>query len=196
MMTRRRPTALAPPDAIERSIRSIRGHRVMLDGDLAALYRVETRALLQAVKRNAARFPADFMFQLNPREAAALRSHSVISNARGGRRYRPYAFTEQGVAMLSSVLKTPRAVDVNISIMRIFVRLRGLITTHKTLAARLDALERRYDGRFKTVFEAIRLLMPPTARVRRPIGFRIAPSGAAETTATSTVSESSHGRRR
>jgi hypothetical protein len=153
-----------------------RGHSVMLDADLAELYEVETKVLVQAVKRNAERFPEDFMFQLEAQEWEALRSQSVTSKAgRGGRRYAPYAFTEQGVAMLSSVLRSPRAIAVNVEIVRAFVRLRRLLGEHKELAARLDALEKRYDRQFKVVFDAIRELMsPPPEPNKRPIGF-IAP---------------------
>lgn len=196
-MPRSRPVVPLPPDAIERNICSVRGHSVMLDADLAILYGVQTRALLQAVKRNAARFPPDFMFQLGTTEARSLRSQFVISNGRGGRRYRPYAFTEQGVAMLSSVLKSPRAIDVNIAIMRTFVRLRGLLSTHKDLAARLDLLERRSNGRFKAVFEAIRRLMAP-ARVSaaRQIGFRASSRSPAGLRAISSASGSTRGRTR
>ncbi len=145
----------------------------MLDTDLAALYRVETRALVQAVKRNAQRFPADFVFQLDVGKLDGLRSQIVISKRRGGRRYAPYVFTEQGVAMLSSVLKSDRAIQVNIQIMRAFVRLRELLLAHKDLAKKLETLERKYDARFRVVFDAIRDLMAPrAARARRQIGFK------------------------
>lgn len=157
-------------ERIEKSIYLIQGQRVMLDADLAALYEVETRALVQAVRRNPARFPDDFMFQLTPDEFDHLRSQTVISSW-GGRRYPPYAFTEQGVAMLSSVLRSERAVQVNIEIMRAFVRLRQMLASHEELAAKLAALEKRYDGQFQVVFDAIRRLMaPPPARARE-IGF-------------------------
>jgi hypothetical protein len=162
---------LAPNDHIAGAIFLVRGCRVMLDGQLAALYGVETRALLQAVKRNTARFPADFMFQLSPDESERLRSQNVISKGRGGRRYLPYAFTEQGVAMLSTVLKSPRAILVNVEIMRAFVRLRQILGTHADLAARLDALEKKYDLQFKVVFDAIRELMKPPEHPTRRIGF-------------------------
>ena len=149
-----------------------RGHRVLLDVDLATLYRVETRSLLQAVKRNRHRFPADFMFQLNAEECNRLRSQIVISKTRGGRRYAPYAFTEQGVAMLSTVLKSYRAIQVNIHIMRAFVRLREALAAHRELARKLDRLERKYDAKFKVVFDALRALMAPAAQgTRRQIGF-------------------------
>jgi len=170
------PKSMVPAERIERSILLIRGHKVMLDSDLASLYGVETKKLVQAVKRNLDRFPEDFMFQLTDEEFAVLRSQFVTSNepaGRGGRRYPPYAFTEQGVAMLSSVLRSPRAVAVNIEIMRAFVRLRRMLASHAELARKLDALEGKYDAQFKVVFDAIRELMqPPKATTkRRPIGF-------------------------
>jgi len=160
-------------ERIERAILVLRGHKVMLDADLAALYEVSTKVLLQAVKRNLERFPADFMFQLNAEEFQVLRSQFVTSKApgRGGRRYAPYAFTEQGVAMLSTVLNSPRAVAVNIEIMRAFVRLRLLLASNKELARRLDALEAKTDAQFAAVFEAIRQLMTPPEPKKRPIGF-------------------------
>src|SRR5262245_33149935 len=134
-----------PAERIERAILLIRGHKVLLDEDLAALYGVATRVLVQAVHRNRPRFPDDFMFQLSEEEFARLRLQVEISNPRrGGRRYRPYAFTEQGVAMLSSVLRSERAVQVNIEIMRAFVRLRQLLASHEDLARRLDELEQKY----------------------------------------------------
>jgi hypothetical protein len=158
--------------AIAQAIRLIRGERVMLDHDLASLYGVETRVLVQAVRRNIARFPADFMFQLSVLELETLRSQSVISRSWGGRRYRPYAFTEQGVAMLSSVLRSPRAVAVNVEIMRAFVRLRRVLASHAELARKLEQLEQRYDAQFRTVFDAIRELMRPPVPEHRRIGFR------------------------
>ena len=169
-----------PDTRIEAAIRLVRGERVLLDVDLADLYEVPTRALVQATKRNVSRFPSDFMFQLTPRESAHLRSQNVISSARGqhgGRRYRPYVFTEQGVAMLSSVLRSQRAAIVNVAIMRAFVRLRRMLTEHADLAARLDELEYRYDAQFTNVFEIIRRLLRPPAPPAR-IGFRATkPSG-------------------
>jgi hypothetical protein len=162
--------------SIESRIVLIRGQRVMLDADLAALYGVAVRALNQAVRRNKARFPEDFMFQLTWEEAESSRSQIVTlkrSDTRGGNiKYRPHAFTEQGVAMLSSVLRSNRAVQVNVEIMRTFVRLRGLVAHNKELARRLDELESRYDRQFKVVFDAIRELMsaPPPLPTRR-IGF-------------------------
>ena len=133
--------ALVPPERIERSILLIRGHKVILDADLAALYGVETKQLIRAVKRNLPRFPDDFMFQLNKEESENLRFHFGTSSQWGGRRYLPYAFTEQGVAMLSSVLHSRRAIQVNIEIMRTFVRLRRILASHADLARKLDALD-------------------------------------------------------
>jgi len=165
--------ALVPPERIERSILLIHSHKVMLDADLAELYGVETKQLIQAVKRNIFRFPSDFMFQLNKKEFENLRSHFGTSSHWGGRRYQPYAFTEQGVAMLSSVLRSKCAVQVNIEIMRTFVRLRRILASHAELARKLDALEKKYDAQFKVVFDAIRELMRPPEPKRRPIGFRV-----------------------
>ena len=144
--------------------------------DLAAIYRVPTKVLVQAVKRNLARFPNDFMFRLTVEEAVRLRSQIVTSNVgRGGRRYSPYAFTEHGVAMLSSVLRSSRAIQANIAIMRAFVRQRGLLASNEALARKLDALEKKYDAQFKVVFDAIRQLMSPQAAGQRTIGFRLRP---------------------
>jgi ORF6N domain len=159
--------------SIEGAILFVRGHRVMLDATLADLYGVETRALIQAVRRNPDRFPADFMFQLSASEAANLTSQSVISSGgHGGRRRVPYVFTEHGVAMLSSVLRSPRAVQVNIEIVRAFVRLRQVLAGTTELAARLDELERQYDQRFRAIFDAIRELMKPPPTNKRQLGFR------------------------
>jgi len=164
---------LIPPERIEQTILLIRGQKVMLSTDLAKLYQVEPRALVQAVKRNIDRFPRDFMFQLNKEEFAKLKSQIVISSWGGLRRARPFAFTEQGVAMLSSVLRSKRAINVNIEIMRAFVRLRRMLASHAELARKLEALEKKYDTQFKVVFDAIRQLMaPPEPKKRRPIGFR------------------------
>ena len=162
---------LVPMERIERAILMLRGHKVMLDADLAALYGVETKALVRAVKRNEDRFPHDFMFQLSREESDNLRLHFGTSSSWGGRRYLPYAFTEQGVAMLSSVLRSPRAVQVNIEIMRAFVRLRKMLASNAELAKKLDALEKKYDVQFRAVFEAIRQLMAPREPKRRRIGF-------------------------
>jgi hypothetical protein len=166
---------------IESRIFLIRGQKVMLDADLAVLYGVETFNLNKAVKRNVDRFPEDFMFQLTKgelgekgfEEADSLRFQIGMSktSGRGGRRYLPHAFTEQGVAMLSSVLNSKRAVQVNIAIMRAFVKLREMIASHKDLARRLDDLEMKYDQQFRIVFDAIRELMTPPAKPRRKIGY-------------------------
>jgi chromosome condensin MukBEF ATPase and DNA-binding subunit MukB len=183
--------ALIPVERLERTIVLLRGHRVMLDSTLASLYGVEVRALNRAVKRNAERFPLDFMFRLTSEEAEHSRSQSVTLKAEGpettddlgsksqsvtsgswgGRRKLPYAFTEQGVAMLSSVLRSPRAVQVNVEIMRAFVRLRRLLESNAELAAKLAELEKKYDGQLKIVFDAIRELMTPPEAPKRPIGF-------------------------
>ena len=172
-------------------ILALREQRVMLDADLAELYGVETRVLIQAIKRNAVRFPADFMFQLDADEYAALRSQFVISNVagvgggRGGRRYAPYAFTEQGVAMLSTVLNSERAVVINIEIMRTFVKVRTLASTQQDLAKQLvelqdkteslamsyDTFSRNTRNQLKQVFDTLRELMTPPEPTKRPIGF-------------------------
>lgn len=167
----RRTAALVA--GIERKIHLLRGNRVMLDSDLAELYGVETGALNRAVRRNAARFPTDFMFRLAQEEAESLRCQSGISNGkRGGRRYLPYAFTQEGVAMLSSVLHSPRAVSVNVSIMRAFVRMRALMAEHQELQRRIDELEDRYDAQFREVFDAIRKVVRPLLKTpKRRIGF-------------------------
>lgn len=158
---------------ISRAILMLRGHKVMLDADLAALYGVQTRELIQAVKRNIERFPADFMFQLTGEEFERLRSQFVISRSgHGGRHTAPYAFTEQGVAMLSSVIRGHRAVQVNIAIMRAFVRLRRMLQSNAELATKLAALETKYHAQFGVVFQAIRELMTPPTASRKRIGFR------------------------
>ncbi len=162
---------IIPIEQVQRAIYFVRGEKVMLDSDLALLYQVETGALNRAVKRNADRFPEDFMFQLTSEEADALRCQIGISTKRGGRRYLPYAFTEQGVAMLSGVLISQRAVQVNVTIMRAFVRLRQLIATHADLARKLASLENKYDAQFKVVFDAIRELMTPPTKPKREISF-------------------------
>jgi len=168
--------SIIPAEHIERKIYLIRGHKVMLDSDLAELYGVATKVFLQAVKRNLNRFPEDFIFQLNYQEVAALRSQFVTSKpGRGGRRYQPYVFTEQGVAMLSSVLNSERAIEVNIAIMRAFVKLREMLSTNKELAHKLAQLERKiekHDDEIKLIFDAIRELMRPPETKKRKIGFR------------------------
>ena len=169
-------TSLIPLERIGNAIRLVRGQKVLLDNDLAPLYGVETRALNQAVKRNTERFPEDFMFQLSSDEAETwLRSRSqfVILKRGENLKYRPYAFTEPGVAMLSSVLHSDRAVRVNIEIMRAFVQLRQMLASHADLARKLTALEKKYDLRFKVVFDALRQLMSPPARPKREIGFHV-----------------------
>lgn len=160
------------PEAIERRIMMIRGQRVLLSMDLAKLYDVQHKVLMQAVRRNLERFPGDFMFQLTKGEFVILKSQFVTSSW-GGVRKLPYAFTEQGVAMLSGVLNSRRAVAVNIEIMRAFVRLREILATHKDLARKLEELEQKYDKQFRMVFEAIRELMTPRESSKRRIGYRI-----------------------
>src|SRR6266566_6744833 len=156
---------------VERRIYLIRGEKVMLDFEPPELYRVETRALKQAVRRNADRFPGDFMFKLNANEMGSLVSQNVIPSRGKFGGARPMAFTEQGVAMLSSVLRSPRAVQVNIAIMRIFVRLRKMLLSNAELARKLAALENKYDAQFKIVFDAIRELTTPPEKPKRRIGF-------------------------
>ena len=165
---------IVPAAFIEQRIFIVRGQKVMLDVHLAQLYEVETKNLNKAVARNIDRFPHDFMFRLKKREFESLKFHFGTSNVgRGGRRYLPYAFTEHGVAMLSSVLRGKRAAQVNIAIMRAFVKLRELLATHKDLARKLDELEKKYDEQFAVVFEAIRRLMAPPETPKRRIGFRV-----------------------
>jgi hypothetical protein len=159
-------------ERIEESIYLIRGEKVMLDHDLAELYEVETKVLNRVVKRNLQRFPADFMFQLTAAEAENLRCQIGTSSFHGGRRYLPYVFTEQGVAMLSTVLNSERAVLVNIEIMRTFVKLRQILLSNGHFARRLEELESKYDRQFKVVFDAIRQLMATPVRDRKQIGFR------------------------
>jgi hypothetical protein len=163
---------IAKPAGVEGVIRLIRGEKVILDADLAELYGVATRVLVQAVKRNQERFPEDFLFQLTAEEFTVLRSQYVTSRGWGGRRYPPYAFTEQGVAMLSGVLRSPRAVQVNIEIMRAFVKMRQMLASHAKLEKKLLELEEKYDGQFAMVFEAIKQLMAPPEPKRKRIGFR------------------------
>ena len=167
-------TFLIKAERIERKVLRIRGQNVILDQDLATLYRVDVKALNQAVKRNRDRFPSDFMFRRSAREAKSLRSQIVTAkNGRGGRRNAPYAFTEHGVAMLSSVLRTALAIRVNIQIMRAFITLRRVLESHGDLANKLDELEEKYDQQFAVVFQAIRKLMTPPRPARARIGFRV-----------------------
>jgi len=166
-----RASAAASRDQILQSIVVIRSQKVILDHHLAGLYEVPTKVLIQAVKRNARRFPRDFMFRLTEREFRNLRSQFVTSSSWGGRRTKPYASTEQGVAMLSTVLRSRRAIAVNIEIMRVFVRLRRTLSATRELARRIDALEERTDGQFEVVFDAIRALMNPALKPKRRIGY-------------------------
>jgi len=159
----------------EQRILILRDQKVMLDFHLAELYGVETRALKQAVRRNPERFPEDFMFELTQEEAGFLVSQTVIPGLGKLGGAVPMAFTEQGVAMLSSVLRSSRAVEVNIAIMRAFVRLRQMLATHKELAGKLEEMEKKYDGQFRLVFDAIRQLMTPPANPQREIGFHTIP---------------------
>jgi hypothetical protein len=160
-----------PAERIENAILLIRGEKLILDSDLAALYGVETRALLQAVKRNRERFPSDFMIQLTLKESDSLRSQIVISKGRGGRRYLPYAFSEHGAIMAASVLNSKTAVETSVQVVRAFVRLRQMLASNKELAHKLIELERRYDTQFKVVFDAIRELMTTPEPKRKQIGF-------------------------
>ena len=164
-----------PVERILKSILVLRGEKVILDADLAALYGVETGALVRAMKRNVERFPMDFMFQLSDEEWTALKCQLGISNeGRGGRRTAPYAFTEQGVAMLSSVLRSERAIAVNIQIVRAFVELKRMLATHADLALKIESLERKYDAQFRGVFDAIRELMAPQETPKKQlIGFKV-----------------------
>lgn len=163
---------LVPMEKIQQSILLVRGQKVMLDRDLAVLYGVETRVLNQAVKRNRDRFPDNFMLDLTRDEIMRI-SQSVISSPDLKYSKTVYAFTEQGVAMLSSVLNSPRAIQVNIAVMRAFVQLRLILSTHADLARKLEELEKKYDSQFRVVFDAIRQLMTPPEPPRKPIGFHV-----------------------
>ena len=165
--------SLVPKEFIENRIYLLRSEKVMLSTDPAHLYQVAPRVLVQAVKRNMDRFPADFMFQLTAEEFQHLKSQIVTSSWGGLRRATPYAFTEEGIAMLSSVLRSRRAIQVNIEIMRAFVHLRRFLASHEDLARKLAALEVKNDSRFRVVFDALRKSMMPPKRKRRPIGFRL-----------------------
>lgn len=166
--------SVIPVERIEKAIYLIRGEKVMLDRDLADLYQVTTAALNQAVRRNRERFPSDFMFQLTPSEVTQLNRSQIVIGSQKHRdpRFRPYVFTEQGIAMLSSVLRSKRAISVNIEIMRAFVKLRQMLASNTELSRRLDELESKYDRKFKIVFDAIRQLMSPPVPDRKQIGFR------------------------
>lgn len=161
-----------PVERVEKAIYLIRGEKVILDRDLAEMYGVETRVLKQAVRRNIERFPSDFMFVMSKSEFADWRSQFVTSDAdRIGLRYAPMAFTEQGVAMLSSVLRSKRAIAVNVEIIRTFVRLRQLLASNADLAKRVDEMEKKFDGKFKIVFDAINKLFLPPGKPHGKIGF-------------------------
>ena len=167
-------TKLIPHEVIENKIFLLRGKKVMFDKDLATLYGVTTGALIQAVKRNIQRFPDDFMYQLTKQEFTVLISHFVISKGRGGTRQLPYAFTEHGILMLSSILNSERAVQVNIQIMRAFTKLREMLASHKELRKKIEALENKSDHQFQIVFNAIKgLLQPPPSKPKPSIGFHV-----------------------
>ena len=163
---------LALGQRIAGAIVFLRGQKVIMDRHLAELYGVETGALNRAVQRNVDRFPRDFMFQVTEKEQEFLRCHFGISKGRGGRRYLPYVFTEQGVAMLSSVLRSKRAILVNVEIMRAFIRLRRFLASHQELAVKLEKLERKYDSQFRVIFNTLRQLMAPSVPNRKKIGFK------------------------
>jgi hypothetical protein len=163
---------IVPKKRIENLILNIRGKKVILDSDLAELYQAETRALVQAVKRNIRRFPKDFMFQLTRSEFDSLRSQFVISKGSGGRRHLPYAFTEHGAIMAANVLNNEQAVRTSVQVVRAFVKLSQIVASNTELARKVDALEQTYDTQFKVVFEAIRQLMNPPRRRTKHIGFR------------------------
>jgi phage regulator Rha-like protein len=162
--------SLIPLERVERVILLIRGQKVILDADLAALYGVTTKRFNEQVKRNRERFPEDFMFQLTKKEAEILRSQFAASSW-GGRRYPPFAFTEHGAIMAANVLSSPRAIQASVQVVRAFVRLRQILASHADLARKLAQLEKKYDRQFKVVFEAIRQLMTPPEPKKRPIGF-------------------------
>ena len=160
-------------ERIERAIIIVRGEKVMLDGDLAEIYGVGTKVLNQAVKRNASRFPQDFMFHLTAEEWDSLRSQSVTLKRGEHRKYLPYAFTEHGALMLANVLSSERAAQTSVQVVRAFVRLRQMLASNAELARKLEALERKYDAQFKVVFDAIRQLMSPPDKPKREMGFHV-----------------------
>ena len=166
-------TRVIPQEIIQSKIFLIRGKKIMFDKDLAELYGVTTGALIQAVKRNIQRFPADFMYQLTQHEFISLKSHFVISKGRGGTRKLPFAFTEHGILMLSSVLHSERAILVNIEIMRTFTKLREMLASHKKLWQKIETMEKKYDYQFKIVFDAIKKLLDPPEKPKNPIGFHV-----------------------
>jgi phage regulator Rha-like protein len=161
---------IIPLECIENKIYLLRSKKVMLDRDLAKMYGVATKTFNQAIKRNHQRFPADFMFRLNLKEFSNLRSQ-IVTSSWGGQRYLPYAFTENGVAMLSSILNSERAIQVNIQIMRVFTKLREMMATHRELREKIEALEQKYDHQFTVVFEAIKELLQPPVKASPRIGF-------------------------
>ncbi|MHB1661424.1 MAG: ORF6N domain-containing protein [bacterium] len=166
------PDSIVPTELIERKIYLIRGKKIMLDSDLAELYDVETRVLNQAVKRNIARFPEDFMFQLSKEESSELSRSQFVTLKRGQNiKYLPHAFTENGVAMLSSILNSERAIQVNIQIMRTFTKIREMLASHKDLREKIEEMEKKYDSQFKIVFNAIKELMAPPEKPKKRIGF-------------------------
>jgi phage regulator Rha-like protein len=165
--------AKVPHTKVENAIQIVRNEKVILDTDLANLYGVENRALIQSVKRNIRRFPPDFVFQLTKPESDSLRSQIVISKGRGGRRTLPYAFTEHGAIMVANLLNSERAIEASVQVVRAFVRLRTMVQTNTELAKRLDELEKRYDEHFKIVFTAIRQLMTPPQTKKKTIGFQV-----------------------
>jgi hypothetical protein len=164
------PNRIVPYEAIERRILLLRGQKVILDTDLAALYGVTTKRFKEQIRRNRDRFPSDFMFELTPEEASNLRSQ-IATSSWGGSRYLPFAFTEHGAIMAASVLSSPRAIEASVLVVRAFVNLRQILATHADLARKLQALEKKYDGQFKVVFQAIRALMAPPQKKKKPIGF-------------------------
>jgi len=165
--------ATIPVERVEQAILVNRGEKVILDSDLAGLYGIDTRSLIQALKRNSRRFPADFVFQLTKSEFEALRSQIVISKGRGGRRSLPYAFTEHGAIMAANVLNSERAVEASVQVVRAFVRLRQMLVSNEELARKVEELERTYDAQFKVVFDALRALMKPPEPKRNQIGFQV-----------------------
>jgi len=161
---------IIPAERIQQCIYLIRKQKVMLDKDLAKLYGVETKVLIQAVKRNIDRFPSDFMFQLSGSEFSNLRSQ-IVTSSWGGRRYNPYVFTEQGVVMLSSVLRSKRAVEVNVAIMRTFVKLRQILADNALLRRKIESMERKYDEKFQQVFDVLKYMIAEEAKPKQPFGF-------------------------
>jgi len=160
-------------ETIASHIHFIRGEKVMLDADLASLYGAETKRLKEAVRRNKKRFPPDFMFELTPEEYSSLRTQIATLKRGAHSKYKPFAFTEQGVAMLSGVLNSPRAIEVNIAIMRTFVQIRSWMSEHKELARKIEELEKKYDDNFAKIFDVLKLLVNPPPSQKRKIGFQL-----------------------